>query len=236
MTQIFTCSTEQSAKFVELLKYNDKYAAIIGYPKDVCIIQIRAYVSNCSCASPTSYKCTSYPLTRLNFTDPWICVDAPEGSILIANKTYFMIRGSETIQQLQCSVIGGNPLANLFWKCYNGNQTYRNITDKAVSSVTWRAGHTKESVCTCFASHKMEWSDEKNVTVKVLYPPLKPLCEVGNFEIAPGTLNVSLSSNLTLSCYSEANPEPNYFRWSFPNGTTKPGSILSICDIQAEDE
>ncbi|WAR06432.1 CNTN6-like protein [Mya arenaria] len=354
MTQIFTCSSEQTAKFVELLKYNDKYAATIGYPKDECVIQIRAYVSNCSCVSPTCYKCTSYPLTRLNFTDPWICVgtfssiegvditsksnvlhvdlrvpivlvdisgegsgsitihegdalqlicdapngipaanitwffdnatahfyrddipilnsaksitvdnvdntktvtstltytvtrqnhlmgvycnaNVPEGSILIANNTYFMIRNSETIQQLQCSVIGGNPLANLFWKCYNGNQTYSNITDRAVSSVTWRAGHTTESVCTCFASHEMDWSDEKNVTVKVLYPPLSPICEVGNSEIAPGTLNVSLSSNLTLNCYSEANPEPNYFRWSLPSGKTTPGSILSICDIQAED-
>ncbi|XP_052806651.1 uncharacterized protein LOC128235903 [Mya arenaria] len=159
----------------------------------------------------------------------------PEGGILIANNTYFMIRNSETIQQLQCSVIGGNPLANLFWTCYNGNQTYSNLTDRAVSTVTWKAGYNTESTCSCAASHEMDWYDVKNVTVKVLYPPLAPLCKVGNSKIAPGTLNVSLSSNLTLSCNSEANPEPNYFRWSSTSGKTTPGPNLSMSYVQVED-
>ncbi|WAR06410.1 HMCN1-like protein [Mya arenaria] len=367
MTQIFTCSTEKPVQFVEFLTYRDTYAATIGYTENKCVAVIKAHVSNCSCESPTSYKCTTKPLTRFNHTAPWNCrgtidsvaipsnilhvdvrvwvglvvisgeesdivnihegdalqlnctasngipeanitwffdnktpnfyrddipimnstesktfdnddntktvtsclkysvtrqnhlmgvycnasnmendllssrkialnvIYVPEGGILIANNTYFMIRNSETIQQLQCSVIGGNPLANLFWTCYNGNQTYSNLTDRAVSTVTWKAGYNTESTCSCAASHEMDWYDVKNVTVKVLYPPLAPLCKVGNSKIAPGTLNVSLSSNLTLSCNSEANPEPNYFRWSSTSGKTTPGPNLSMSYVQVED-
>ncbi|WAR06430.1 HMCN1-like protein, partial [Mya arenaria] len=182
----------------------------------------------------TSYL--TYNVTRKNHLMGVYCnANVPEGGILIANNTYFMIRNSETIQQLQCSVIGGNPLPYVFWTCYNGNQTYSNITDRAVSTVTWKAGYNIESVCSCAASHEMGWSDVKNVTVKVLYTPLAPLCEVGNSEIAPGTLNVSVYSNLSLSCFSEANPEPNYFRWSSPSGKSTPGNILSISYVQIKD-
>ncbi|XP_052803752.1 hemicentin-1-like isoform X2 [Mya arenaria] len=164
----------------------------------------------------------------------------PDTGILINNnKSYtdfYMIRNSPTIQSLQCEVRGGKPFANLTWSCYEGNQTNANTTIGATSNITWIAGIHNESVCICKAAHILGWSDEKKIHVHVLYPSSEPTCTVGKTTVIGGAVNVTLASNFTMTCTSDANPEPNIFLWSLPSGQSVNGQDLFLPSFKKDDD
>ncbi|XP_052803542.1 hemicentin-1-like isoform X3 [Mya arenaria] len=164
----------------------------------------------------------------------------PETSILInKNESYsdfYMIRNAPTIQRLQCDVRGGKPFATLTWSCYGGNQTNNNTSTGATSNITWISGIHNDSVCICKASHVLGWSDERKVSVHVLYPPSEPKCKIGTATIRSGPVNVSVASNFTMTCTSDANPEPTTFIWCFPNGNCTKRNILFIPSMQIEND
>ncbi|WAR05845.1 hypothetical protein MAR_021214, partial [Mya arenaria] len=155
----------------------------------------------------------------------------PDTGILINNnKSYtdfYMIRNSPTIQSLQCEVRGGKPFANLTWSCYEGNQTNANTTIGATSNITWIAGIHNESVCICKAAHILGWSDEKKI---------HPTCTVGKTTVIGGAVNVTLASNFTMTCTSDANPEPNIFLWSLPSGQSVNGQDLFLPSFKKDDD
>ncbi|XP_052805768.1 hemicentin-1-like isoform X2 [Mya arenaria] len=164
----------------------------------------------------------------------------PDTTILINNNEsyidYYMIRNSLTIQSLQCDVRGGNPHANLTWMCYDANQTHFNTLMGATSVIIWMAGTHGDSECTCTASHILGWSAEKRVSIHVLYPPSEPTCEVGTTTVSGGPVNITIFSNVTMECTSDAYPEQSTFVWTLPKGTDVVGNELFLLNFQMDNE
>ncbi|XP_052804951.1 hemicentin-1-like isoform X2 [Mya arenaria] len=160
----------------------------------------------------------------------------PKQAVNINNQqdygTFSMIRNSGTEQSLQCSVYGGNPFANLSWSCYNGTQTDMNTPSSAVSNVSWFAGDFNDAICTCNASHLIGWTKTQAVAINVLFTPTLIKCTVGNRTLFSGILNVTLCSNVTLTCESLGNPPPTNYTWIWPYHNITTGHLLSFNNIQ----
>lgn len=115
----------------------------------------------CTCPNPFMYCCFSF----------WP-IDPPSTSPFILNFTngsdYYMIKGSNSTQQLTCKISGGNQLANLQWSCYSGTTENQTTNQTASQTVIWKAG-SQESTCTCTAYHRLSVQNRStSVNVKII--------------------------------------------------------------------
>ncbi|XP_052253744.1 hemicentin-1-like isoform X2 [Dreissena polymorpha] len=155
-------------------------------------------------------------------------LDSPGIQGVSGTEGYKMIRNSGTLQELTCSVTGGNPLAQLTWTCYNGNQTESTQDDTVTRRVTWTAGMNIDSVCRCTASHTSStWSREASIAVTSLYSPSDIQCTVGSATLTSGTIRVMQGRTFYIACTSTAKPTAQY-KWTLPNGLTYTNPSISV--------
>ncbi|XP_052799876.1 hemicentin-2-like isoform X2 [Mya arenaria] len=158
---------------------------------------------------------------------------SPDGPPVIRgvtlNSNYFAIHS--TSQLLTCSIIGGNPLANITWSCYGGTVGILQVSGQNVSrTVTWVVG-SKEQPCTCISNQEVVGEQRSSINVKVLYPPDQPRYDVGNTSIiAIGTIRIVKNRAVEITCKSDSNPAPSVWRWRSPLSAViqAPGKVLSI--------
>ncbi|XP_052803219.1 hemicentin-1-like [Mya arenaria] len=160
----------------------------------------------------------------------------PDKHVLVSNQThdvdFYLIRNSNTKQSLQCQVDGGNPMATLKWSCYDGIQSNGNSQSSAISTVTWIAADLTDSTCICYTSHILGWNDWRVVYIHVYYEPNPPTCTIGSANVSKGVLNITLNSNVRITCKSDGNPSPENFVWILPTGYTFERKTLSLSQIQ----
>ncbi|XP_052803222.1 hemicentin-1-like isoform X2 [Mya arenaria] len=182
------------------------------------------------------WQCTDF-FGRMNSTLVELIVkDNPDKRVFVNNQTnntdYYLIRNSNTRQSLRCEVNGGNPLATLKWSCYDGIQSDENSQSSAISTVNWIAANLSDSACICSASHILGWTDRRFVNIHVYYEPNPPTCTLGSANVSKGVLNVTLNSNVLITCKSEGNPAPEKFTWTWPTSQTSEGKTLSLNNVQ----
>ncbi|XP_052804065.1 hemicentin-1-like isoform X1 [Mya arenaria] len=165
---------------------------------------------------------------------------SPDKHVFVNNQTrnieFYLIRNSNTKQSLKCQVNGGNPLATLKWPCYDGIQSDEDLQLGAISTVTWIAADITDSTCICSASHILGWKDRRVVYIHVYYKPNPPTCTLGNANVSKGVLNITLNSNVRITCRSDGNPSPENFVWIWPTGYTSEGKTLSLSQVQSSHD
>ncbi|XP_053379909.1 hemicentin-1-like isoform X3 [Mercenaria mercenaria] len=141
-----------------------------------------------------------------------------------------------TVGKLSCSVSGGNPLATISWKCFNETWKISSDGKTVTAEVTWTASRNQMCPCICSAMHIESGSEIVVVNADVMYPPSRPTLEVSNVTV-PSSENIRVIRHNTflISCNSSSNPSPD-FKWTVPDGTSNPGQIINIDNVQTSHE
>ncbi|XP_013387861.1 nephrin-like [Lingula anatina] len=146
------------------------------------------------------------------------------------------------IENLTCSVAGGNPLSQLTWSgCPNGSQTALSSSTEAVVQLQFVASASHHgSVCTCTAFQKYASPQERssNVTLLIAHPPNLDIWASPPLPWLATGDNATI--NATLNCTATGGYPPATLSWmckenSTQNGTEGP-SLMSVVPIVGVDD
>ncbi|XP_052807070.1 hemicentin-1-like isoform X2 [Mya arenaria] len=135
------------------------------------------------------------------------------------------VKRNETVR-IACIAVG-NPTPSYNWSTGHKTQILTTTFDSD-TNITCKVSNT------IFPTGGMitQASVDASLHVNVLLKPARIICDVGTSKLEWGYLNVTLNSNVTLTCKSDGNPKPNNFTWIWPNRNTSAGHILSLSNVQ----